>query len=44
MNGQKTGKGLFKTESSSYEGDFLDGQFHGHGVYTFADEGKVYEG
>ena len=29
----------------TYSGDFIDGQFHGRGVYTFAEEsGKVYEG
>ena len=27
----------------TYEGEFLDGQFHGRGVYKF-ENGKVYEG
>lgn len=27
-----------------YEGDFVDGQFHGKGKYYFVESGKTYEG
>ena len=29
INGKKTGKGKFEYEGSTYDGDFLDGQFNG---------------
>lgn len=44
VNGKKTGMGAFKTEGSVYEGDFVEGRFHGKGVYHFQSENKVYEG
>jgi len=31
-------------DGSRYDGDFVDGKFHGHGKYYFADSGKIYEG
>ena len=43
-NGEKTGKGKFECDGSIYEGDFVDGKFHGHGKYYFADSGKIYKG
>ena len=27
-----------------YQGDFVDGKFHGRGKYYFAESGKIYEG
>lgn len=43
-NGKKTGTGRFEFEGSYYEGDFVEGQFHGNGKYYFADTGKIYKG
>ena len=42
--GQKTGRGVFEFDGHSYEGDFVLGQFHGHGKYTIPDKGRVLEG
>ena len=34
---------LFRSDGSVYEGDFLEGKFHGQGTYTFAN-GDYYTG
>ena len=45
MRGQRTGKGrLDFADGSFYEGDFVDGQQHGYGVYHYASEDRTYEG
>jgi hypothetical protein len=44
QQGSKTGKGKFEYEGSVYDGDFIDGKFHGQGKYFFADSGKIYRG
>jgi hypothetical protein len=37
----KTGKATYTLRSGDkYEGEFLNGRFHGEGVYTFADPNK----
>jgi hypothetical protein len=38
VEGKKYGKGKFTwSDGSYYEGDFVDGNFHGYGVYYFHD-------
>ena len=35
------GQGKFTSpDGSSYEGQWKDGKYHGHGTYTFSDGGK----
>ena len=46
MLGEKTGRGRFDDgQGSWYEGDFVDGAFHGMGKYQFAyNQPKTYTG
>lgn len=45
QEGKKNGKGKFEWDDGSYyDGDFVDGQFQGYGVYYFANLDKIYEG
>ena len=42
---KKTGKARYEEKGGNvYEGDFVDGEFHGKGKYIYAETGKVYEG
>lgn len=45
VNGEKvaTGKGTYVDGHASYEGEFLDNAFHGHGRYVGAS-GAIYDG
>ena len=43
MNGKKVGRGKFIwADGSVYEGDFLDNNLHGKGVYNWIEK-KVYD-
>jgi hypothetical protein len=42
-DGKPSGHGILETESSTYEGFFLNGKKHGHGVEVF-DSGRHYAG
>lgn len=42
--GQKTGFGKYTYQGNTYEGHFLDGQFHGEGVYIDAKNKRTLEG
>ena len=47
MDGKKNGHGRFMwgaTDGSYYEGDFVDGLFHGRGTYYFKESEKTYTG
>ena len=35
---------MFEFEGNVYDGDFVDGMFHGKGHYKFAEKGKSYTG
>ena len=37
MNGKKTGKGKFVSDGNVYNGDFVDGKFHGKGKFYFVE-------
>lgn len=43
--GKKNGKGKFMWHDGSfYEGDFMEGLFHGFGTYYFKESEKTYTG
>ncbi len=38
---QRNGKlPLVKFDDGAYEGEWLNGKFHGHGIYTWADSDR----
>jgi len=44
-NNNYTGKGFQRIGGNgSYEGDFVNGQWHGHGIYIYNWEGNIYDG
>lgn len=42
--GEKTGHARYEQDGNVYEGDFVNGEFHGQGKYYFVETGKTYEG
>ena len=43
-DGKKTGSGIFIHKDSKYEGEFVDGQFHGVGKYYNSKTKRTFEG
>jgi hypothetical protein len=44
VNNSKNGKGrMIRDDNTIYEGEFVDGKFHGFGIYTYS-EGMIYKG